>query len=333
MKRYNLIVNRSVATFIIYSFFILIPFTSRAQETIKDYSVFMGTAEKAGKNLLVLRKFEKEGRLCYLTVDPDRLTTQLVISSDWSVKKESWERLHAVYKNTAYFKAISAAAADAIALQDAGLTHGYPKEKGITLTIDLCPSHKPLDRKIFTALVAAFKKIERPVPVALSITGRWMLTHADDLNWLKELVAQGEIGITWIDHSYNHHFSRNAPLKTNFLLEPGTDLNFEVLGTELAMLQHGLLPSAFFRFPGLVSDQHVVDKILTYGIIPVGSDAWLAKGQPANAGTIVLIHGNGNEPVGVADFIKLLKNKSNAIMGKEWLMYDLTESLEDEFSQ
>ncbi|MDO7744704.1 MAG: polysaccharide deacetylase, partial [Pedobacter sp.] len=93
------------------------------------------------------------------------------------------------------------------------------------------------------------------------------------------------------------------------------------------------LPSVFFRFPGLVSDQQVADKVLAYGIIPVGSDAWLAKGQQPSAGSIVLIHGNGNEPVGVADFIKLLKSKSPAIMGKQWLMYDLTESVENEFGK
>lgn len=333
MKRYNLIVNRSIATFIICCCFYFLPFSSQAQDAIKGYSVFMGVATKAGKNLLVQRKFEKQGKPYYLLADPDRLTTQLILSSDMVVKKMRWEELRAFFRNTAYFKALAAAGRDAIALQDAGLTHGFPKERGITLTIDLCPSHKPLDRVIFSSLVAAFKQIEKPVPVALSVTGRWMLTHTDDLNWLKELVAQGEINITWIDHSYNHHFSIKAPLKTNFLLEPGTDLNFELLGTELAMLQHGLLPSVFFRFPGLVSDQQVVDKVLAYGIIPIGSDAWLAKGQPAHAGTIVLIHGNGNEPVGVADFIKLLKTKSAAIVGKEWLMYDLTETVEDEFSQ
>src|SRR5690348_17685446 len=54
-----------------------------------------------------------------------------------------------------------------------------------------------------------------------------------------------------------------------------------------------------------------------------------AKGQQPNAGSIVLIHGNGNEPVGVADFIKLLQSKTKQIAKKQWLLYDLSESVDD----
>ena len=115
------------------------------------------------------------------------------------------------------------------------------------------------------------------------------------------------------------------------MLEPGTDINFEVLETEKAMLKNGLMPSVFFRFPGLVSDQQLVYRITDFGLIPVGSDAWLAKGQQPHAGSIVLIHGNGNEPVGVNDFIKLLQSKTREIAAKQWLLYDLTQSVDQEF--
>lgn len=333
MNRYNINVNR-LATGIILSclLFFKANFCS-AQEVIRNYAVYTGMAKVGGADFILLRRMEKSGQLFYLAVNPQTLSTQLLPSSGMTVKPMSRTDIKAYFQNTPYFKALTAAGNQSLALQDAGIIHGYPKEKGITLTIDLCPSHKPLDRIIFTSLITEFKKIEQPVPVALSITGRWMLTHTDDLNWLKELVAKKEIDITWTDHTYNHHFSPTAPLKINFLLEPGTDLNFEILGTELALLQHGLLPSVFFRFPGLVSDQKVVDKVLTYGIIPIGSDAWLAKGQKAAAGSIVLIHGNGNEPVGVADFIRLLKSKSADITGKQWTLYDLSESVEDEFGK
>src|ERR1700743_3790668 len=154
-----------------------------------------------------------------------------------------------------------------------------------------------------------------------------MNTHQADLAWLKEMQAKHEIYITWINHSYNHRVSKNAPLKENFLLEPGTDINYEVLATEKLMLKNGLIPSTFFRFPGLVSDQQLVYKITDFGLIPIGSDAWLAKGQQPQAGSIVLIHGNGNEPVGVEDFIKLLQSKTKQIANKQWLLYDLSESV------
>jgi len=97
------------------------------------------------------------------------------------------------------------------------------------------------------------------------------------------------------------------------------------------MLRNGLLPSVFFRFPGLVSDQQLVFKITDFGLIPIGTDAWLAKGQAPQAGSIVLIHGNGNEPVGVNDFIALIKEKAPEVAKKQWLLYDLRQSVDDEF--
>ena len=43
---------------------------------------------------------------------------------------------------------------------------------------------------------------------------------------------------------------------------------------------------------------------MAYGLIPVGSDAWLAKNEVPSAGSIVLVHGNGNEPVGVEKLLE-----------------------------
>jgi len=77
-----------------------------------------------------------------------------------------------------------------------------------------------------------------------------------------------------------------------------------------------IVPSVFFRFPGLVSDREIYRKILNLGLIPVGSDAWLAKRQQPSYGSIVLIHANGNEPLGVRDFIDLLKNKRADVLSK-----------------
>jgi hypothetical protein len=305
---------------------------AQTETSIKNYKVYFAAGSYQGKQLLIIRKFEQANQPSYLVTDLQSLQTQILKASQVAVLRVySWNEVLAFYKSTPYVKAINAAQKQSLSLQDAGIIHGFPKEKGVTLTVDLCPSHKPLDRVIFTSLITEFKKTEHPVPLALSITGRFMLTHADDMVWIESLIKAGEVSVTWVNHTYNHHFNSKIPLKANFLLEPGTDLKFEILGTEMAMLQHGLLPSVFFRFPGLVSDQQVVDKVLAYGLIPVGSDAWLAKGQPANAGSIVLIHGNGNEPVGVKEFIHLLQTERSAAMQKQWLLYDLRESVEDEF--
>jgi hypothetical protein len=180
-------------------------------------------------------------------------------------------------------------------------------------------------------IIKQFQLVEKPVPIALSVSGLWMNKHQADLQWLKQLQNEHEIYITWINHSYNHRVSAKLPLKENFLLEPGTDITNEVLETEKDMLKNGLLPSVFFRFPGLISNQQLVYTITDFGLIPIGSDAWLAKGQQPHAGRIVLIHGNGNEPLGVKDFISLLKAESSAIKKKQWVLYDLRESVDEEF--
>jgi hypothetical protein len=111
-------------------------------------------------------------------------------------------------------------------------------------------------------------------------------------------------------------------------LSPGTDLSYEILANEKLMLKNGLMPSIFFRCPGLVSDRAIIEKLLSFGLIAVGSDAWLAKGQQAHNGSIVLIHGNGNEELGVRDFIRLLQTESGAIKAKHWTLYSLSEGLE-----
>ncbi|SHG08588.1 polysaccharide deacetylase family protein [Pedobacter caeni] len=304
---------------------------SNAQEEIKGYKQCFALGDDHGKSMMILREFEKSGKSCYLAVDPVSLETKIISAGEIKTKPASDWQNAAELKNSPYLKAIQTAKQQSIALQDAGISHGFPKEKGITLTIDLCPSHKALDRVIFTSLIAEFQKTEKPVPLALSITGKFMLNHAADIEWLKGLEKSGDLNITWTNHTFNHHYDPKIPLNSNFLLEPGTSINYEILATEVMMIQKGLVPSIFFRFPGLVSDQKLVDEVLTYGLIPIGTDAWLAKGQKTHSGSIVLIHGNGNEPTGVQDFIQLLKTEKQSVVNKQWLLYDLRESIKDEF--
>lgn len=300
---------------------------------IGNYKVYYGWAHNYPQDWMILRRFDNEGRNYLLMVNPQTLETKINESSFYQIKPMTMEQAREFFKSTPYQKALAKAEKQSINIQDAGIESGIPKQTGISLTADLCPSHRPLDKRIFTDIFTEFKKVERPVPIALSITGIWMRQHPQDLAWLKQMQANREIYITWINHSFNHRVSLKAPLKENFLLEPGTDISYEVLETEQAMLRNGLLPSVFFRFPGLVSDQQLVYRITGFGLIPVGTDAWLAKGQQPQNGSIVLIHGNGNEPVGVNDFIKLLQSKTRSIAGKQWLLYDLRESVDEEFSE
>lgn len=65
------------------------------------------------------------------------------------------------------------------------------------------------------------------------------------------------------------------------------------------------MPSVFFRYPGLVTNKALLLKLNNLGLIPLGSDAWLAKNQTPTTGSIILVHGNSNEHVGIEDFMKL----------------------------
>ncbi|HEX3006906.1 MAG TPA: hypothetical protein VHO90_04760, partial [Bacteroidales bacterium] len=190
-----------------------------------------------------------------------------------------------------------------------------------------------LDRVIFSSIVEAFKKFKEPQPIGISITGKFLKSHPKDIKWLIDLTKSGLIEIVWINHTYNHTYNHKLPIQENFLLEPGTDLDSEILLLEKSLLEKEILFSAFFRFPGLVSDSKLVDRLTDYGLIPIGSDAWLAKGQMAKNGDIVLIHGNGNEPLGVKDFLAMLRKERTAILNRQWILYDLRESLDEEFEK
>lgn len=299
-------------------------------EMIKRYKVNYSIVTQNQEKLIALRSFVNNNQKYLLLVNPNSLETKVDFANKYALSSLEYSNVLAIFKNTAYVKSLEAALAKDLQLQNAGIDHAIPNEKGITLTIDLCPSHKGLDRIIFQSVFDEFKKIEQPAPIAVSLSGKWMLKHQDDLNWLKSLVDKKELNITWVNHSYNHEVN-SLPLAQNFLLAPGTNLDIEVLENEKLMLKNGLTPSVFFRFPGLVSDKSIVEEIEAYGLIPIGSDAWLAKGQQPNAGSIVLIHGNGNEEIGVKDFIQLLKAKQADVITKQWLLFDLRQGLEKEF--
>jgi len=259
-------------------------------------------------------------------VDTESLETAVEPLAGLPAGCSDWSTVRPALAGTRYGEAIADAERNSVGLQDSGIVHAMPAGKGVVLTVDLCPSRRPLERSLFTDVVAALGPEERPVPVAIAVTGVWMAEHADDLAWLLGLVARGDLAVTWIDHTFSHRFDPAAPLQRNFLLEPGTNLEAEILRTEQAMLEHGMLPSVFFRFPGLVSSRDLFDRVVAHGLVPMGSDAWLAKGQTPGEGSIVLVHGNGNEPIGVERFLQLLRTEGSSIRDHDWLLFDLRQS-------
>ena len=107
------------------------------------------------------------------------------------------------------------------------------------------------------------------------------------------------------------------------MLDPGTDLEKQVLQTERLMLTNGITPSVYFRFPGDVSDRLAYDKIAAYGFVGIGTDGWLAKGQHPRGGGTILINAKGGRQLTKPLFIEALKNNKAMILDGRWTMYDL----------
>jgi peptidoglycan/xylan/chitin deacetylase (PgdA/CDA1 family) len=146
--------------------------------------------------------------------------------------------------------------------------------------------------------------LHKPIPIAVSVTGKWMEAHPNDFKALLAHQQKGELDVTFVNHSYNHEYDKYQPDNSkNFLLTKGVDFASEILRVEWALLERGITPSVYFRFPGLVSDERLIIGLRGFGLIPIGSDAWLAKGQKPTGGSIILVHGNGKEPAGVTKFL------------------------------
>lgn len=259
-----------------------------------------GQAEKA----LAIREFQEKDEKFYLLADPEKLTTRIARAACFTCAETTDE----AQAQTRLFRALDTTSqqkgktlpAGADWLDNAGLTRGQ-KAEGAFLTGDLCPSHKPLDR----GFLASLEQKGAATPIALSVSGLWMLRHAEDFQWLRREKAEGRLDVTFVNHSFRHPYRPGLADGKNFLLMPGVDFTAEVLELERLLLANGETPSLFFRFPGLISNRAQMDALRALHLIPLGAQAWLALSGAAAPGAIVLVHPNGNEPFGLSAFNRL----------------------------
>lgn len=286
--------------------YILMPLAASAEYV----PVFKPFHDKKGVLWIAIRRFTEGAEIKYLAVDPRALNTSLMEESDMDKAAIDGE-----WKSTPYAKALKRYNAPAGGLQDSGLRHGIGK--GLFLTVDLCPSSKKMDMELFKAAMEQPYLKGKPFPIAIALSGMWMEKHEDELAWILGMEKKGNLSITWVNHTFSHPYDRDRPLDENFLLKPGVDFEKEVLEDEQALIRRGLLPSPFFRFPGLVADKGLLEKLKNLFLIPVGADAWLAKGAQPEKGSIILVHGNGNEPEGVKKLIEFYETeKKNFELGE-----------------
>ncbi|HNC45961.1 MAG TPA: polysaccharide deacetylase [Acidobacteriota bacterium] len=254
--------------------------------------------------LIAIRSFHCGRQEYLLTVDFNTLHTQIIKAEYLRTEPCAFGD----FAKTSFGQLLSTATTPPFPLQNDGLQALSKVSRYPVLTVDLCPTPKSFERELFEKLIAC--PLPHPIPVTVCISGLWIKHHPAELQWLKQMVYERKLDITWANHSFHHHVQEHAPLQSNFLLMPHTDLNQEILELEKSLIEHGITPSVFFRFPGLVSDQHLVEMLCEYSLVPIGSNAWLAKGQSAQPGSLLLVHGNGNEPLGVRKFLALLNSSS-----------------------
>ncbi len=269
-----------------------------SKDAVADYRSVLQTCRSAdGRAAIAIRTMTLASAPILLLADPQKLSTRLERAACWTCREASEEAL----ADTRMMGAVvqSAEAPGLVHrgfLQNAGLIHGAGP--GAFVTGDLCPSRRPLDRPFFDTLATRGPH----TPVALSISGLWLIHHFQDYRWLLDRQAAGALDILWVDHTYHHPYRRGLPNDHNFLLTKGVDADAEILDTERLVIANGQVPSLFFRFPGLVSSAPLMQAVRRHHLVALGADAWLAIDQRPDEGSIVLVHPNGNEEAGLAMF-------------------------------
>lgn len=272
---------------------------------ISDYHfTFFSAYDQRNTLQIAIRQYKKNNEPYVLLVNPMTLVTSE--SPMINLRTQNVSALN----QTPFLKALNrfTAISNSNQLQNAGATHAIYSIQGFFLTVDLCPTKKPFAKKLFQQLLVMAQQQKRPMPVAIAITGLWIKNHPQEFAWLIQQTKTNKLTITWVNHSYHHPYDPHLPLKQNFLLAPGVNFEQEVLATEQLLLKHGQLPTVFFRFPGLVSNAQQIHDLKKLSLIPIGSDAWLVKNQRPKPGSFILVHGNGNEPEGIALLLPLLRS-------------------------
>lgn len=273
---------------------------------VRDYEVVqMDCTERAtGQTVHAMRSLVFDGEPRLLVADVDTLATRLVAPDQLDCEGPAAEE---AFERSRFGRALFAATEAPFPTHNDGVQRATEPVQGLFVTVDLCPApRQKFAPKLFDSLASVSSETGSPVPVAIAVSADWLTRHEAQFSALVEMERSGKLAITWVNHSKSHPFDAAAPIEQTFLLTAGMDADSEVTATEIALLERGMVPSVFFRFPGLVSDERWMQRLASYSLIPLGSDAWLAYGQRPTPGSVILVHGNGNEPAGVSAFLRQL---------------------------
>lgn len=286
---------------------------------ITDYQRHFATATQPGQTetLVVLRKWQQGGVDKMLIVHPTNLRTEVLSANQLSVQPSSWPEIRASIGSTTYGKALDGAYETDNKLRTVASAAANRHKKGLDLTLDLCAAAGPLNRAFFQAIIDKANADEKPVKLTVALTGKWMIAHADDLTWLKNLQKSNIMDITWANHSFHHHSGQNQ-MPQDYLPDNEND----VLQTEKMMLANGITPSVYFSIPGVVTGPTSFDGAAEYGLVGINTDHWLSKGQVPTAGNLLVL-ANGNERLSGSLFLETLGNNRPKLLPWQWIYYEM----------
>jgi peptidoglycan/xylan/chitin deacetylase (PgdA/CDA1 family) len=162
----------------------------------------------------------------------------------------------------------------------AGEFHSGTSNKNIVLTTDLCPTGNDYDSQFYSNLVSLRKDRLMSVPLVIFFSGRWVKNHSSQLASIKGA------GLDFIagNHTYSHKIldGRNTD---------AGNFTAELTNTETVLLENGILPSFFFRYPGLVYNKTAMDVLDKLSMTAVNANVWM--GTKARNWGILLVHSNG----------------------------------------
>lgn len=166
----------------------------------------------------------------------------------------------------------------------------------VILTTDLCPTKNKYDALFYQCLQELNTNKALNSPFIIFFTGRWLATHYSDLDAIKKS------GLSFIagNHTYHHTIITNT-------YSPAL-LTAEITNTEVVMLANSLLPSCFFRFPGLKYRPAHVKELSKIGLIAIDANAWMGTKVPD--WSFLLVHSNGTVSSEVRMFARWLKKKN-----------------------
>ncbi len=271
---------------------------------IQNYKVIKEQYLYENREVLLIREFEMEKKAFYLAIDPNSLETLVIEKNEKLIKaKED------ILKNSNFQKLTSKANKNKLLLANAGINAPLNLNNKKYLTIDMCPSSKKgFEKEFFQNIINLQKTQNQKISIAVAITYDWVLGHKEEFLWL--INHKNSLDITWINHSKTHFFDRKEEdLSKNFMLKNKKAFKNEVLDVEKMLILNHQIPSILFRFPGLISDKELVEKLLNnYSLVPLGTNNWLVKTQKEmGKNDIVLVHGNLNEHLGIEMINKTLK--------------------------